>query len=257
MRPIFSAAVLMIAFTDAAPAAPKEEPLVLQVKASIDRGVRYLKEIQRPDGSWEVNLADARVHGGGTALALLAMLNAGVPVEDRQLTAGLKYLRGLEPIGTYVRALQTMVFVEVGKDEDRQRIHDNIKWLLDARVIKQGQLAGWNYEKGSHGPPDNSNTQYALLGLWAGRQAGVKMNRDIWESIRDYYVRTQEREGDADGAWIYSSSNGPSGHNKASLTMTTAGLCGLLIAGMELNVGAEKIQPDGTATGGPGGLPMR
>ena len=31
--------------------------------------------------------------------------------------------------------------------------------------------------------------------------------------------------------------------------MTTAGLCGLLIAGMELTVGREIIQPDGTATG--------
>ena len=31
--------------------------------------------------------------------------------------------------------------------------------------------------------------------------------------------------------------------------MTTAGLCGLVIAGMELNTGREQLQPDGTAVG--------
>ena len=30
--------------------------------------------------------------------------------------------------------------------------------------------------------------------------------------------------------------------------MTTAGVCGLLISGMELNEGREVLQPDGTAT---------
>lgn len=244
MRWLCYALVGMLAWPGAAPAQGKKEPLVLQVKAAIDKGVRYLKEIQRPDGSWEVNLPSPGVQGGWTSLAVLALLNAGVSVQDTSVAAGLAYLRKLEPSMTYVRALQTMVFVEAGKAEDRQRIHDNVKWLIDARVIRNGQLIGWSYNKGPSGTADNSNTQYALLGLWAGRQGGVDINREIWESIRAYYLRTQEPE----GAWIYSPNNGPAGHNRASLTMTTAGVCGLLIAGMELNIGREKIQADGTAT---------
>src|SRR2546423_15101936 len=121
MRQPICAVIATVALTALLPASAQEEPLVVKVKASIDRGVRYLKEIQRPDGSWEVNLADGRMHGGWSSLALLALLNAGVPVQDVHVARGLKYVRGLEPIGTYVRALQTMVFVEAGKIEDRQR----------------------------------------------------------------------------------------------------------------------------------------
>ncbi|HWY85315.1 MAG TPA: DUF4159 domain-containing protein [Gemmataceae bacterium] len=242
MRPFCSVAVVF-AFAAAAPAQAKKEPLVLQVKTGIERGVRFLKDIQRADGSWEVNVDAARIQGGWTSLAVLAFLNAGVPVEDSHVKKGLAYLRGLETSSTYVRALQTMVFVEAGQVEDRQRIRDNITWLIDARVIKNSQFSGWNYSNGPAKVSDNSNTQYALLGLWAGRRAGVSIKREIWESIRDYYLKSQE----AGGAWVYSTSNGPSGYDKASLTMTTAGLCGLLIAGMELNMGREVPQPDGTA----------
>ena len=244
MRLIASLACLL-AITAAAPAQGKRNPLVVQVgKSAIDRGVRHLKGLQMADGSFERDPASLAVPGGWTSMAVLAMLNAGVPVDDTHVKQGLAYLRKLEPGKTYVRALQTMVFVEAGQPEDRQRIRDNIKWLIDARVIRNGQFMGWTYGKEMSASTDNSNTQYAVLGLWAGRQAGVEINRQIWESIRDYYLANQ----DADGAWIYSLTNSLSGHNQASLTMTTAGLCGLLIAGMELNVGREVIQPNGVAT---------
>jgi hypothetical protein len=87
--------------------------------------------------------------------------------------------------------------------------------------------------------PDNSNTQYALLGLHAAHTAGAVIDREVWTSIRDFYVRDQFPE----GGWIYSRA----GMQPPILTMTTAGLCGLLISGMELNAGREKLQPDGTA----------
>jgi hypothetical protein len=244
MRLLLVAALLVPAWTTSVQAQVKKEPLVQQVKASIGDGVRYLLDAQRPDGSWEVNLPTVGIQGGWSSLALLALLNSGVPAEHPKVAAGLAYLRRLEPGMTYVRALQTMVFVEAGKAEDRQRIQENVRWLIEARVIKNGRLMGWSYNKGPSATSDNSNTQYALLGLWAGKQGGATVSREIWESIRDYYLSTQE----TDGAWIYSPSGGPAGHNRASLTMTTAGVCGLFIAGMELNVGREKLQADGTAT---------
>src|ERR1700720_636945 len=129
----FCTLAAVLAFTAAAPAQAKKEPLVLQVKTGIERGVRFLKDIQRKDGSWEVNVDAARIQGGWTSLAVLAFLNAGVSVEDSHVKKGLAYLRGLETSSTYVRALQTMVFVEAGQVEDRQRIRDNITWLIDAR----------------------------------------------------------------------------------------------------------------------------
>ena len=225
----------------------KKEALVDQVKKAIDKGVRFLRENQRENGSWEVNIPAAMYQGGWTSLAVLALLNSGVPVNDPMVVKGLDYLRGLEPTTTYVRALQTMAFVEAlvqspkKNNQDLERISKNVKWLIDARVIRDGEFRGWSYNKNAAITSDNSNTQYAMLGLHAGKRAGVKINEEIWKGIRDYYIRTQG----ADGHFT----NFP---NKAeggpSLTMTSAGVCGLLIAGMELNAGREVLQADGTAT---------
>ncbi len=239
-------AVLLLALvaTPFAAAQQKKEPLVEQVKTSIQRGVKFLRDSQRPDGSWEVNLENVAVQGGWTSLAVLALLNAGVPVIDRTVAEGLAYLRRLEPSMTYVRALQTMVFVEAAMPEDRERIRGNIDWLIKARVIRNDQFIGWSYQLGPANTADNSNTQYALLGLWAGRQAGIEIKREIWQSIREFYLSTQGKE---DGGWSYSPVGGAGPQAQSSLTMTTAGLCGLLIAGMELNVGREKIDDKGVA----------
>jgi hypothetical protein len=245
LRLLLSAVVLVSLCTvEPISAQERREPLADRVKKSIDQGVKFLREQQREDGSWEVNLPSAGIQGGWSALALLSLLNAGVPPSDFHVDRGLKYLRGLDPSMTYVRALQTMVFVEAKQPQDRLRIAQNVQWLIDARVLKDGRLQGWTYTKTPAAlNTDNSNTQYAMLGLWAGQQHGVKINREIWEGIREYYLRVQDK----DGGWNYSPKGGPAGHGQTSMTMTTAGLCGLLIAGMELNSGREQLQKDGSA----------
>lgn len=208
----------------------KKEALVEQVRTAIDRGVRYLRGMQRDDGGWEINLPSAGMKGGWSALTMLALLNAGVPPEDPAVARGLDYLRKLDTEMTYVRSLQTMVFAEAGLPEDRERIAANVRWLLSARIYRDGKLEGWTYKPGPALQTDNSNSQYALLGLWAGRQAGVPIEASVWEEIRDFYIRTQQ----AGGGWIYSPRGGPAGHNVPSMTMTSAGICGLLIADREL-----------------------
>jgi Domain of unknown function (DUF4159) len=223
-----------------APAKPAKEPLVDQVKKSIDRGVKFLRDQQRRDGSWESEAVSPIMPGGCTALALLALLNAGVKPEDPAIQSGLEYLRAQGLGGSqkvYVVGLMTMVYAEARQNVDLQRVQECVQWLLDARGIHNGQLQGWSYSKGG-GMPDNSNSQYALLGLHAGYVAGAKINRADWEQIRDFYIRTKK----PDGGWYYREQSG-----STTLTMTTAGLCGLLIAGMELNAGRELLLPDGTA----------
>src|SRR5262245_40535702 len=90
---------------------PKEE-LVDRVKKAIDRGVEFLRQKQRSNGSWEHTIPLAQFQCGETCLALLALLNAGVPPQDPMIQRGLKFLRGVQPTHTYSRALQTMVFAE-------------------------------------------------------------------------------------------------------------------------------------------------
>jgi hypothetical protein len=219
---------------------PKELLLVDRVRKAIDRGIQYLRDKERGLGNWEaVDKASVAMEAGWSSLALLALLNAGVKPDDPIIERGLRYLRQVDPNQTYVVALQTMVFAEAGKNEDRERIQNNVNWLVDAMIRSNGQCKGWTYTKGMSQISDNSNTQYALLGLHAGRTAGAKIDRQVWKSIQDYYIREQK----PDHGWVYN----PAFQSGTTLTMTTAGLCGLLISGMELNAGRETLRDDGTA----------
>src|SRR5262249_45093884 len=136
--------------------------------------------------------------GGETALAMLALLNSGVPPSDPIIKRGLAYLRNLKPQHTYVVGIQTMVLAAARSPGDREQIQKNVEWLWTNRV-KGGNddLLGWDYRAGGNSP-DNSITQYALLGLHDAHQfGGAKIEREKWVKIRDLYLRTQN----PDGGW--------------------------------------------------------
>lgn len=236
-------------------AQPAKEPLVDQVREAINRGVQFLrdKQVVTADGKghWEVDGTPAAAinRGGWTSLAMLALLNSGVKPNDPAIERGLRFLRELPPANdgrTYVIGLQTMVYALAGKNEDRERIQRHVDWLIQARIMSGGKLMGWTYGRsGAETSPDNSNTQYAMLGLHEGNQAGAKIDRAVWESIRRFYMDTQNQ----DGSWSYYPSSRQLRGREPSLTMTTAGLCGLIIAGLELNEGRERFQVDGSVGG--------
>ena len=228
----------------------KREPLADRVKKSIDAGAAYMKRVQRANGSWDVDgdaFSNASVTnaGGKTALATLAMLNAGFSPKDPAVARALANLRAIEPDSTYTCGLQLLVYAEAGLPEDRQRIQDNVRWLLEARVYRNNDFIGWSYSKKiGGGVADNSNTQYAVLGLWAAKQAGIVIQDSVWKEIRDYYTDHQEPS----GGWNYAVGRKFGAVGGVSITMTSAGLCGLLIAGMEMNLRREVLNQNGTAT---------
>lgn len=53
------------------------EPLVERVRAAIDKGVRYLRNTEKDNRAWERDVASIGMQGGQSALALLALQNAG------------------------------------------------------------------------------------------------------------------------------------------------------------------------------------
>jgi hypothetical protein len=222
---------------EAAAGEDSDDKLVDKVKKAIDEGVAYLKGKQRR-GSWEIDLGRLTYEGGSSALVMLALLNAGVRPTDPVMQRGLEYLRGVNPKHTYVVGLQTMVFVLAGQNADRERIARNVKWLLDARLSD-----GWTYVNNGGGPgrglgADNSNTQYALLGLHEAIQAGYKVRPEVLREVRKLFIDTQK----PDGAWGYRPRDG-----QRRMTMTTAGVCNLIITGMDLAIGKAKLRKDGSA----------
>jgi len=109
--------------------------------------------------------------------------------------------------------------------EPRERITDeNVKVkpstteAMKKIIVKRTNL----YKRGDSG--DNSNTQFALLGLRAAARCGVEMPKETWEDV----VKWLEKDQLGSGGWSYSRKTNPS--KGAYGSMTTASLCGLTIA---------------------------
>ncbi len=163
-----------------------DDPLVEKVRVSIRQGKDYLLGQQRDNGSWEIAAADVAHPGGATSLALMALLTSGVSPQNDHIQKGLEYLRKIKPSQTYVVALQTMALAQAGQ-KDRELIQRNVDWLLKAQ-----QDNGWSYTN-QGGGPDNSNTQYAVLGLHAGIEAGATVDKNALAKIRAVHARAPSK----------------------------------------------------------------
>lgn len=214
---------------------PKEE-LVDQVKKAIADGITYLRQIEDGKGNWEHTTSIARGQPGGvTALAVVALLNCGVSKDDPLIQRALNYLRTIRPQHSYCVGLQTMAFCLAGEQQDRPRILTNLKWIKDNESSGgRGNEVGWDYT--GRGTPDHSINQYILLGINEARVAGHPVDEPLLKLLRDYYNTSH-----TDGTWGYRSMK------RASLTMTTAGLCNLLITGLDLPSNKSVLKEDGSS----------
>lgn len=216
-------ALLPIFLVSSALAAPKEkDDFDAKVKKSTETAIASLKKLQQEDGGWEGDPAFVAFRGGVTALAILALLENSVAVEDIAVVKGLKVIRELDTKQTYVISLQTMVLCKANQKRDREQIQKNVDWLMSARVLKSEALTGWTYNSGPTGRADNSCTAYAVMALRAAKQAGAKVDEKLWKDLRDLYLRTQHN----DGGWGYM----PENASPTTQTMTMAGMNSLLTA---------------------------
>ncbi len=182
------------------------------VRASIRKGVQYLKKRQRPDGSWKDH---SKFRSGVTSLCTLALLNSGVGTDDPSIQRSLAYLRRVgNPESTYATSLQTMVFCAAMPATDLALIRRNAEWL-EAAQTKSG---GWAYHAAPTGA-DLSNSQFALLALHEAKRLGVPVQSQTWSDAAKYWRKRQL----ADGSWGYQSSPG-------SGSMTCAGIASTIIA---------------------------
>ncbi len=221
-----------------------------EVERAIKEGVRYLKRMQRNDGSWAEIETEAKT--GTTSLVTLALLTAGEKPDSPAVKNAIEYLRGFKPEdlhSTYAIALQTMVFAAGEPERDKLRIAKNVSWLERAQ-IKPGDSVywpgSWSYSDSKRGRPgDNSNTQYALLGLHSASEAGVKVNQAVWDLSRSYWEKYQR----ADGSWAYTPDTGPQ-----TASMTCAGISSLIISGLRRYEGEEFLENETVRNCGKGGI---
>jgi hypothetical protein len=194
-----------------------------EVQRAIEQGVKFLLEAQQPDGSWP---GAENAVTGTTSLAMLALLSAGVPTDSPPIQRALKYLRSFNPIAinsTYAVGLQAMVFAAAEPQWDRARIAADAEWLERMQHGNRSRMPGnWSYGAVEVASGDNSNTQYALLGLNAAREAGIPIQKGVFEVARGYLEFFQN----PDGGWGYQP-----GDKKSRASMTCAGIAGLIFCG--------------------------
>jgi hypothetical protein len=110
-----------------------------RVNAAVDKGVRFLKSMQKPDGSWDY------VHSVGfTALAALTLLECQVPAKDPAIQGAAHYIRkNLATLRkTYDLSCAILFLDRLNEPTDRVLIQG-----LALRVVSgQTDSGGWNYE---------------------------------------------------------------------------------------------------------------
>ncbi len=183
-----------------------------KINQAIRQGVSYIIQEQSSKGSWSGEHADDYPMGK-TALALLALLKSDIPYNHPVIVKGLKSLQKIPFQKTYSVALYLMLmetkfqaqlkfmppkywekskkigpFRLLATPAEKKRVLKAASWLVSHRSSKS-----WGYPRSDE---DNSNTQYAMLGLAAAERMGIATNKKVYFKVMDHFISTQEKEGD-------------------------------------------------------------
>lgn len=197
------------------------------IKSSIDRAAAYLWSQQQADGSWRgfrVGTSHAGYPVGPTALAAYALLESGVSPQDARIAKALAWLAKNKTSKTYSIALRCNAYLSAGR-----RGGPFLDLLArDTQLLWRSTANGsYGYESTGRSPDsqDNSNSQYGLLGVWAGARGGVHVPAEYWRKVSEHWLGSQND----DGGWGYRPTSPSRKQGGTSATMTCAGLASLFV----------------------------
>ena len=187
---------------------------------------------------------------GEAAIAALAMAKSGVTVADPTLKKYVDLILTRVTGSTftppaesdhdlYEASIMAMALVNV----DSKAYAEQIQGLANFIVGRQSPNGCWDYpSRTDHG--DTSISQYALLGLIeAVEVGGAKIPPQVWDKAARWLISTQQ----GDGAWVYRAEEPGRNLGGPSVSMTGAGIGGLLICQTELvdffKANQDKINP--------------
>jgi RNA polymerase sigma factor (sigma-70 family) len=206
-----------VPFAPKLPAAKPKDPLDPATRAAVDKAVEFLKSKAKVDGGWDGGFPI--VQQGTNVLAILALLEAGVPLDDPVVTKGITLIRGMKLEQTYIVALMTQVLVKLKDPIDRDLIRKCVDWLERAANVGAGDvLLGWSYTDNPGGRGDGSNTRFAVVALYDAHKAGFPVkDESFWARLQAMYLREQGES----GGWGYIAKGQP------TITMTLSAQVGL------------------------------
>lgn len=232
----------------------KPDPAVVsQAQRSIDNGLRWLRSVQKPDGTWGGHL-------GITELAVMAMALSprayreddgpfmrnpltrirGAVKPDGAITEG----SGNESTKNYTTALGLLALKAVGDPKDRDIIQKAQQWLKAQQAIEANGYqpedkfyGGFGY--GSSLRPDLSNTHFTIEAL---RTTGMPASDAALARALKFISRTQNRTESNDvpgalddGGFAYFPGFSFEGGWTSTGSMTYGGLKSYIYADMDRN----------------------
>ncbi|MBI5724935.1 MAG: hypothetical protein HZA50_13325, partial [Planctomycetes bacterium] len=193
---------------------------------------------------------------GPTALACYALLDSGATVKDPRIQKALDWLAAKqdEDTANYTLGLRANVWFSANKQASNKylkNLQKDVERIIgtayvhnggssyDTNTLKEGLEAYKNWEKikneadtGKYG--DSSNSQYVLLGVWAGHRNGMEIPKEFWQVCLNFWLRRQM----PDGGWTYGYWNKD---GKTYGSMTAAGLASLFVC-MDASMGDMYIK---------------
>ena len=228
----------------------KDDP----VEKSVERGLRFLANLQEKDGSWQVNAVRSP---GVTGLCLMAFLSAGhVPSEgpygdvvERGLRWVIKAQRADGQFGDqggmeiYHLGICTMLLAEASGMTDgplaaelKPALKKAVRVVLDAQRTAPGpHRGGWRYFFETQ-DADVSVSGWQLLALRAARNVGCDVPAERIDMAVEFLLRCREPR---TGAFCYQPGTRP------TPACTGTGILALELCGKERHHSHEALQGGG------------
>ena len=195
------------------------------VAGAIDRGVKFLFSKQQASGTWGPHGNNYPV--GPTAIAVYAILESGVSPQEPRIAKALLWLAKNNTDRTYGLGLRCNCWLVANRQTS-----DRYRPLL----VRDASLLYRSTHRGAHNYPatgrpdtsryDNSNTQFAVLGIWAADMNHVEVPMAYWRAAMEHWTGDQN----SDGGWPYHKGKKGKGQQAGSRgTMTAGGLATLFI----------------------------
>jgi hypothetical protein len=211
---------------------------------AFEKAIAYLWSQQAGDGAWLIYSGDAGTSSEGyynvrsTSAALLALLEAGVTLNDERMMKGIRYLDKHNTSLTEGIGVRCMVWSKALKQKPGNyylRLQNDL-----ATMVRATTTGGFGYSVTSWSSPSNNNSWCAPWGVAAGDDHRLIAPKKFWQFVLSYWTKQQR----ADGGWgagSFSTGMGPRGEGSASAQWTVLGTTATALAIKEL-YGPEAVR---------------
>jgi squalene-hopene/tetraprenyl-beta-curcumene cyclase len=206
------------------------ETILRETYSSIQRGVDYLIEVQKKDGSWSK-------HPAVTAICVMAIHNSHTAKEAEKrkeaVRKGLEYIRKFvqkdgsiwlsgkkREYPNYTTAVALCALANVNDPKDESIMRAARKYLINSQITdnKNPDFGGTGYAPGMD-KADLSNTQWALEALYltdyldndknAKSPEDMKKSKLAWKNAVQFLTALQHVPETNDRAWVVKDKNNP------------------------------------------------